>query len=55
MNKYASDHFAKALYDDHYYGKDVLPLRYREGMTAEERKQWQQALKEKVTDLMAFP
>lgn len=55
MNKYASDHFAKAFYDQHYYAKDVLPLRYREGMTPEERKQWQKALKEKITELMAFP
>lgn len=44
MNKYATEHFAKALYDDHYYGKDVLPLRYREGMTVEERKQWQRPI-----------
>ena len=49
MSKYDSGNFAKA-----YYDRGVNPLRYREGMTAEERAAWQKAVKEKVRELMAF-
>lgn len=50
MNKYATDRFAKAFFDN-----GQPPLAYRKGMTAAERRQWQQDLKAKIAELMAFP
>ena len=49
MTKYATESFAKA-----FYLSGRPPLAYRKGRTPEERRQWQEALRSKVRELMAF-
>ncbi len=48
-DKYRTDLFAKSLYSE-----NSRILRYKEGMTPDEREKWVKSLKAKVTELMEF-
>lgn len=50
MGKYETENFVKDFFD-----RGELPLAYRRGMSDEARGKWRQDLKNKVTELMAFP